>query len=332
MKDRQSLNDIGHGVLVAGAARPLAGAVTVAFLAWWADTGLAFENPAWPVAWSLPFQILLVLVITSFLGYWRHRVHHNWGFLWPYHALHHSPQQLHVLKGNRLHFGEELVRFLLIPLPLLILGAPAEAILWMTLWSNFSGGLAHSNVDQRFPDWFHYVVPTVHVHSIHHAQEMDHQASNLSPTVCLWDHLFGTFRHPKHHPVTRLGIEGDPRPLRGRRVAEEAPQGHPCRSVIARHSPSAVTTDVIGWKAAATSSSWPARIPLSTRVPWGATRAMMGSARSMRIGAWMLASTRSHAPSTVRTSSVEAPMRSATPLFSAFSRVVGTALSSTSTP
>ena len=212
LKDRQSLNDIGHGVLVAGAARPLAGAVTVAFLAWWAEAGLAFENPAWPVAWSLPFQIALVLLITSFLGYWRHRVHHRWGFLWPYHALHHSPQQLHVLKGNRLHFGEELVRFLLIPLPLLILGAPAEAILWMTLWSNFSGGLAHSNVDQRFPDWFHHVVPTVHVHSIHHAQDMDHQASNLSPTICLWDHLFGTFRHPKHHPVTRLGIEGDPVP------------------------------------------------------------------------------------------------------------------------
>jgi len=212
LKDRQSLNDIGHGVLVAGAARPLAGAVTVAFLAWWTEAGLAFENPAWPVAWSLPLQIVLVLLITSFLGYWRHRVHHTWGFLWSYHALHHSPQQLHVLKGNRLHFGEELLRFVLIPLPLLVLGAPAEAILWMTLWSNFSGGLAHSNVDQRFPNWFHAVVPTVHVHSIHHAQDMEHQTSNLSPTICLWDHLFGTFLHPKSHPVERLGIEGDPVP------------------------------------------------------------------------------------------------------------------------
>jgi sterol desaturase/sphingolipid hydroxylase (fatty acid hydroxylase superfamily) len=41
---------------------------------------------------------------------------------------------------------------------------------------------------------------------------MDHQTSNLSPTICLWDHLFGTFRHPKSHPVKSLGIEGDPVP------------------------------------------------------------------------------------------------------------------------
>ena len=54
IRDRQSLNDIGHGVVVAGLARPLAGAFTVAFVGWWAATESTSPGPgpttgpSWP--------------------------------------------------------------------------------------------------------------------------------------------------------------------------------------------------------------------------------------------------------------------------------------------
>ena len=211
LHDRQSLNDIGHGVVVAGLARPLAAAFTAGFVGWWAAAGFDVSG-VWPHQWPLLPQVLLVLGASSLIGYWRHRLHHEISFLWSYHALHHSSRQLHVLKGNRLHFGEELLRFMITPLPLLLLGAPAEIVLWMTLWSNFSGGLAHSNVDQRFPDWFHYVIPTLQVHEIHHSDVREWQDSNLAPTFCLWDHVFGTYLHPRKARVRSLGIEGDPVP------------------------------------------------------------------------------------------------------------------------
>lgn len=211
IRDRQSLNDIGHGVAVAGLARPLAGAFTVAFVGGWAATGVDISG-AWPHGWPILAQVVLVLMASSLMGYWRHRFHHTVGFLWSYHALHHSPRQMHVLKGNRLHFAEELLRFMITPLPFLVLGAPAEIVLWMTLWSNFAGGMAHSNVDQRFPRWFFYLIPTIQVHEIHHADKEGWQSQNLSPTVCLWDHVFGTFVHPAQANVDSLGIAGDPVP------------------------------------------------------------------------------------------------------------------------
>ncbi len=211
LRDRQSLNDIGHGVVVAGLARPLAAAFTAGFVGWWAATGIELSG-VWPHRLPVVLQVILVLLVASLIGYWRHRFHHTVRFLWSYHALHHSSNQLHVLKGNRLHFGEELLRFMVTPLPLLLLGAPAEIVLWMTLWSNFSGGLAHSNVDQRFPAWFHYVIPTLQVHEIHHSDVVQWQYQNFSPTVCLWDHVFGTYTHPGRVKVESLGIKGDPVP------------------------------------------------------------------------------------------------------------------------
>jgi sterol desaturase/sphingolipid hydroxylase (fatty acid hydroxylase superfamily) len=41
---------------------------------------------------------------------------------------------------------------------------------------------------------------------------LEHPVSNLWPTLCLWDHCFGTFLQPKSHPVKSLGIECDPAP------------------------------------------------------------------------------------------------------------------------
>ena len=210
-RDWRSIGAIAHGSLVAGLARPLAAAFTVGFVGWWAGTGIDISG-IWPQTWPAVLQVAMVLLVTSAIGYWRHRFHHTLAFLWPYHALHHSAPHLHVLKGNRLHFGEELLRFMITPLPLLLVGAPAEIVLWMTLWSNFAGALAHANIDQRFPNWFYYLVPTIQIHEIHHSRLVAHQLANLSPTICLWDLLFGTFVHPRHAGSVSLGIEGDPVP------------------------------------------------------------------------------------------------------------------------
>ena len=93
LRDRQSLNDIGHGVVVAGLARPLAAAFTAGFVGWWAAAGFDVSG-VWPHQWPLLPQVLLVLGASSLIGYWRHR----------------------------LHFGEELLRFMVTPLPLLLMG------------------------------------------------------------------------------------------------------------------------------------------------------------------------------------------------------------------
>lgn len=212
LRDRQSLNDMGHGVLFSFAGRPLAGGVGLAAVAWIGRSwDFAVASP-WPRAAPLVAQVALGLLLWSFLGYWLHRAFHSFDFLWWFHAVHHDTRQMHLLKSGRIHVGEEMLKYLLIPTPFLLLGVPADVLVWMGLWLIFEGNLAHSNLDQRFPSFAHYLLPTVHLHYVHHAERRELQDSNYGGVTPLWDLLFGTYKHPDRHPVERVGLAGDPVP------------------------------------------------------------------------------------------------------------------------
>jgi hypothetical protein len=50
---------------------------------------------------------------------------------------------MHIMKSGRLHIGEEIFNAVLKPLPLLLLGAPPEIMVWLVLGDR--------NVTSRLP-------------------------------------------------------------------------------------------------------------------------------------------------------------------------------------
>jgi sterol desaturase/sphingolipid hydroxylase (fatty acid hydroxylase superfamily) len=212
-RDRQSWNDMGHGILLSVLARPLGGALSVWLMAGLARIRLLSDlGTLWPGDWPFALQFLLAFGIWTFMDYWIHRSLHSFDRLWWFHAIHHDTPQMHILKSGRLHLGEEIYNALLKPVPLLLLGAPPEVMVWIGLWIVFDGNLVHSNIDQRFPSWAHYFVPTVQLHNLHHAVDRRHQDSNYSGSSAIWDVLFGTFSHPDRCPLGEMGIEDSPVP------------------------------------------------------------------------------------------------------------------------
>jgi sterol desaturase/sphingolipid hydroxylase (fatty acid hydroxylase superfamily) len=207
LRDRQAVNDALHGVLFSALGRPVASALSLALVtALAASPSRSAAAPLWPVALPLALQVVLALHLWGFVNYWLHRLFHRAPRLWAFHALHHDTPRMHVLKSGRLHVGEQMALFFAAPAPLLLLGVPAEVLLWLGLWNVFEGNLAHSNLDQRFPRWMHYAVQTPDVHYVHHAADPELHDSNFSGPTALFDLAFGTFKHPDDHPVTRLGL------------------------------------------------------------------------------------------------------------------------------
>jgi len=209
-RDRQSWNDIGHMLLFKLVVRPwlwMAALFIVTFVSrHWSNS-----KSIWPSHLPLPLQFLVLVLVFDLIGYGYHRALHRFDFLFTLHALHHDTPHMHVLKSNRLHVGEEVINFLLLVPALILVGTPPGMVIWLGMWEVFEGNLSHSNVAQKFPRWFHYIVRTNDVHYIHHSTDPRQQNSNFAGFP-FWDLVFGTYRHPVDTNVDKTGMEGYPVP------------------------------------------------------------------------------------------------------------------------
>ncbi|MEZ5503437.1 MAG: sterol desaturase family protein [Halioglobus sp.] len=211
LRDSQSLNDIGHGIMQA-TSKPLVQSALVILFVFINQLRLQEFGQVWPGHWSFVAQFILALLIGSLMDYLVHRSFHTFESIWYFHAIHHDTPQMHIMKSARVHFGEEVINSACKPLPLVLLGAPTEIIVFLGMWTVFDGNIAHANIHQRFPAWFHYILGTVQLHNLHHAKDRRYQDSNYSGSVPLWDILFGTYNHPDRSGLCELGLEANPVP------------------------------------------------------------------------------------------------------------------------
>lgn len=210
--DGQTINDLLHGLgNVFGDALGRS-ALLILFAA--AGGALAAQGNLglWPAELPIWAQVLVAVAIVDFTDYWKHRVYHASSIAWPVHALHHNPDRMTVFKGVRLHFLEATIRALVVYGPLVALGAPTIVMLWIAALMNFLGSLNHSNVAQNLPRFVHALIVTQKTHWLHHSKDYARGACNLAPLTPLFDHLFGTFRHPLDEPLNEVGIDPDPIP------------------------------------------------------------------------------------------------------------------------
>lgn len=83
------------------------------------------RSHVWLAGLPAPAQVVVALAVWSFVGYWSHRAYHRVEWLWRFHAVHHDVPHMHVFKGNRIHFGEDIPRQFVALVPLFALGVPS---------------------------------------------------------------------------------------------------------------------------------------------------------------------------------------------------------------
>ena len=138
-----------------------------------------------------------VVLLSDFFIYWGHRFQHRVGFLWRFHAIHHSAEHLDWLAAHREHPIDTIYTMTLINLPAFILGFPLQTLALLIAFRGIWAIYIHSNV--RLPiRWLRVFVGAPELHHWHH--DCDRDAGNYANISPLMDLLFGTYRCPDHEP------------------------------------------------------------------------------------------------------------------------------------
>jgi sterol desaturase/sphingolipid hydroxylase (fatty acid hydroxylase superfamily) len=213
--DREVWRDLAHSVLYTGIGGNLAQITFLSGLPWaLSRLGLAGGLGLWPGSSPFLLQVLAVILLGDLLEYWYHRLVHTVPWLWPLHAVHHTPVRLNVLKGPRHHVVYFLGRGVLVWAPLVVIGVPPGLIAWQFAAEVLVGSLAHANVAFRIPSVMHRILVTPEYHRLHHSVDVRQGNSNYSTVFAVWDLLFRSHADPRLAIVGRTGIDGDPIPRR----------------------------------------------------------------------------------------------------------------------
>lgn len=154
-------------------------------------------------------QFIIFLVLKDFLEWCVHNLLHRVSWLWQFHQLHHSIEELDFLGNFRFHWMESIVYKSLTYLPLVVLGVNGTVILWVAIADTLIGHLNHANLNVSWGP-LRYVLNSPRMHAWHHdAIPRGGHGKNFGVVFSLWDFLFGTAYLPEApSQPTRLGFDG----------------------------------------------------------------------------------------------------------------------------
>jgi sterol desaturase/sphingolipid hydroxylase (fatty acid hydroxylase superfamily) len=160
----------------------------------WAASIGAPSLRQWIGARSLALQIVFALALGDLGVYVIHRLQHTVRWLWRFHAVHHSAEEMDWLVGLRFHPIDLFVLRLASLGPLVALNMRPSVIGVFIAVSAWQGWLVHANVRMPYgPLRWLIVSPEFH--------------RNYASLVASWDVLFGTVFLPRGRRPLGYGIE-----------------------------------------------------------------------------------------------------------------------------
>jgi sterol desaturase/sphingolipid hydroxylase (fatty acid hydroxylase superfamily) len=163
-------------------------------------------------SWPLWQRVIAGVLVGEIGFYWGHRWTHEIPFLWRFHSIHHSPENIYFLISARAHPIDSVFTRLCGLIPIYVLGiatpltpeggaVSALLVLILTLWGFF----IHSNVRWRLGP-LEWIIATPAFHHWHHTQG-EQRDRNYAPMLPWIDRIFGTHHLPRNEWPAAYGIE-----------------------------------------------------------------------------------------------------------------------------
>lgn len=144
-------------------------------------------------------QAIEVIVLADVGFYLAHRAFHRVPFLWKFHVIHHSIEEMDWLAGHRVHPVDQVLTKAASYLPVLALGFSAPAIAIFGVLYHWESVLIHSNVRLEFGP-LKWVLASPRFHHWHHANESAARDRNFAGLLPIMDVLGGTLFFPDRMP------------------------------------------------------------------------------------------------------------------------------------
>tara|TARA_B100000686_G_scaffold149590_1_gene156840 strand:- start:1605 stop:2402 length:798 start_codon:yes stop_codon:yes gene_type:complete len=146
---------------------------------------------------NLPIFIELIIsfVLLDF-GIWlQHLLFHKIKFLWRFHKVHHSDEEVDFSTGIRFHPGEILISMLYKIFLVVLIGPAVGLLIIFEVVLNASSIFNHSNIiiPKYFDIILRKIIVTPNMHRIHHSIMEKETNSNFGFNFSIWDKIFGTY-------------------------------------------------------------------------------------------------------------------------------------------
>lgn len=173
---------------------------------------------------------LVALLVYDFMSYWIHRAQHRFAFLWRFHAVHHSVEELDSLNSYT-HPVDTLALGAGMFIVGLAIGFTFETMIWFLAFQTIHDRLLHTRAPVNFGFLGGLLVDN-RTHFLHHTRVESRSGRNFAATFTIFDRLFRTYERPDPVALSVTGIEGQGPPatlgdfflgrLESRRPAEPA--------------------------------------------------------------------------------------------------------------
>ena len=188
------------------------GACACTVARWAAAGGVGILNATGASLWvAIPATVLGL----DFVSYFWHRANHGVPMLWRLHRVHHSDPTFTVSTALRFHPGELVLSLPLRLLAVVLLGAPAVAVVAFEAVVAVSNLIEHGdiNLPPKFEAAVDGVLVTPALHRFHHTRAGRDRDHNFGTILVLWDRLLRTYRPNSSAVRVEVGLAEIREPL-----------------------------------------------------------------------------------------------------------------------
>ncbi len=144
---------------------------------------------------SYALAVVISVIFLDALIYWQHRIFHKIPILWRLHRVHHYDADYDLSTALRFHPVEIILSVLVKNTAIILLGAPAAAVILFEVILNGMALFNHANLalPNKADRFLRRFIVTPDMHRVHHSIYSNEMHSNFGFNLSIWDRLFSSY-------------------------------------------------------------------------------------------------------------------------------------------